>query len=68
MQRFEHTLEVLIVGSRWLLAPFYLGLVLGIVLLLVKFVKTFVGAVFSGVMFALMNRLSGIKVDSHCAG
>ncbi len=45
MKRVEHALEVLIFGSRWLLAPFYLGLVLGIVLLLVKFVKTFVGAV-----------------------
>ncbi|MDD5001356.1 MAG: YqhA family protein, partial [Thiomonas arsenitoxydans] len=51
MKRVEHALEVLIFGSRWLLAPFYIGLVLGIVLLLVKFVKTFVGAVsvvFSG--------------------
>lgn len=51
MKRVEHTLEVLIFGSRWLLAPFYIGLVLGIVLLLLKFVKTFVGAVsvvFSG--------------------
>ena len=50
MKRIEHALEVLIFGSRWLLAPFYLGLVLGIVLLLVKFVKTFVGAV--GVVFS----------------
>ena len=45
MKRIEHGLEALIFGSRWLLAPFYLGLVLGILLLLVKFVKTFVGAV-----------------------
>lgn len=50
MKRIEQTLELLIFGSRWLLAPFYLGLVLGIVLLLVKFVKTFVGAV--GVVFS----------------
>jgi uncharacterized protein (TIGR00645 family) len=51
MKRIEHALEVLIFGSRWLLAPFYLGLVLGIGLLLVKFLKTFVAAVpvvFSG--------------------
>ncbi|OIQ75028.1 hypothetical protein GALL_433050 [mine drainage metagenome] len=51
MKRIEHALEVLIFGSRWLLAPFYLGLVLGIGLLLVKFIKTFVAAVpvvFSG--------------------
>lgn len=50
MKRVEHALEVLIFGSRWLLAPFYLGLVLGIGLLLVKFVKTFVSAV--NVVFA----------------
>lgn len=51
MKRVERSLEALIFGSRWLLAPFYLGLVLGIALLLVKFVKTFVAAVpvvFSG--------------------
>lgn len=51
MKRVEHALEVLIFGSRWLLAPFYFGLVLGIGLLLVKFIKTFVASVpvvFSG--------------------
>ena len=37
MKAIEHFLEVLIFNSRWLLAPFYLGLVVGIVLLLVKF-------------------------------
>ena len=37
MKAIEHLLEVLIFNSRWLLAPFYLGLVVGIVLLLVKF-------------------------------
>ena len=38
----EHTLETMIFRSRWLLAPFYLGLVGGLVLLLVKFVQVFV--------------------------
>ncbi len=42
MKRLEHTLESLIFGSRWLLAPFYLGLVLTLGLLLVKFVKEFI--------------------------
>ena len=37
MKAIEHLLEVLIFNSRWLLAPFYLGLVAGIVMLLVKF-------------------------------
>ncbi|MGC9163200.1 MAG: TIGR00645 family protein [Thiomonas sp.] len=50
MKHVEHALEGLIFGSRWLLAPFYLGLVLAIGLLLVKFVKTFVSAV--SVVFA----------------
>jgi uncharacterized protein (TIGR00645 family) len=38
---FEHFLEVLIFNSRWLLAPFYLGLVAGIVILLIKFAQEF---------------------------
>jgi uncharacterized protein (TIGR00645 family) len=37
----EHALEVIIFNSRWLLAPFYLGLVLGIVMILVKFTQEF---------------------------
>lgn len=37
MKFIEHLLESLIFNSRWLLAPFYLGLVLGITLLLAKF-------------------------------
>jgi len=37
----EHALEVVIFNSRWLLAPFYLGLVLGIVMILVKFTQEF---------------------------
>jgi len=44
MKRFEHALEMFMFNSRWLLVPFYLGLVGGIVLLLIKFVKAFVDA------------------------
>lgn len=39
--KLEHALEVLIFNSRWLLAPFYLGLVIGIGMLLVKFGQEF---------------------------
>jgi uncharacterized protein (TIGR00645 family) len=39
MKAIENFLELLIFNSRWLLAPFYLGLVLGIVMLLVKFTQ-----------------------------
>ncbi|MFA5083757.1 MAG: TIGR00645 family protein [Hydrogenophilaceae bacterium] len=42
MKRLENSLERLIFGSRWLLAPLYLGLVLALGLLLVKFVKEFI--------------------------
>jgi uncharacterized protein (TIGR00645 family) len=45
MKRIENTLEALIFGSRWLLAPLYLGLVLALALLLVKFAKEFLNFV-----------------------
>lgn len=35
----ERTLETLIFRSRWIMAPFYLGLVLSLVMLLVKFIQ-----------------------------
>ena len=35
----EHALEVLMFRSRWLLAPFYVGLIVGLFLLLVKFIQ-----------------------------
>lgn len=40
-KKIEHALEVLVFNSRWLLAPFYLGLVAGIGMLLVKFGQEF---------------------------
>lgn len=42
MKKLENQLETLIFGSRWLLAPLYLGLVLALGLLLVKFAKEFI--------------------------
>ena len=39
----ENMLEKFIFKSRWLLAPFYVGLVLAMALLLVKFIKAFIG-------------------------
>ena len=41
IKALEHLLEILIFNSRWLLAPFYLGLVACIVILLVKFGQEF---------------------------
>lgn len=37
LKKTEQRLEKIIFNSRWLLAPFYLGLVLGIILLFIKF-------------------------------
>lgn len=37
--KIESILELTIFNSRWLLAPFFLGLVVGIILLLIKFVQ-----------------------------
>ncbi|WP_127076986.1 TIGR00645 family protein [Rhodomicrobium lacus] len=41
MKRIENALESGIFASRWLLAPFYIGLVLSLALLLVTFVREF---------------------------
>ena len=37
----EKLLERTLTASRWLLAPFFLGLALGVVILLIKFVQEF---------------------------
>ena len=42
MKSLENVLETLMFNSRWLLAPFYLGLVLAIFILLIKFIKEFI--------------------------
>jgi len=41
MKFVEHALEHFMFNSRWLLVPFYIGLIAGIGLLLVKFSKAF---------------------------
>jgi uncharacterized protein (TIGR00645 family) len=41
MKRIEHFLELLMFNSRWLLAPFYIGLIVAIGMLLVKFLQEF---------------------------
>ncbi|HEC07551.1 MAG TPA: TIGR00645 family protein [Thiolapillus brandeum] len=41
MKALEHILEVFMFNSRWLLAPFYVGLILAIGLLMVTFFKEF---------------------------
>ncbi|MCH7624230.1 MAG: YqhA family protein, partial [Nitrospinae bacterium] len=40
--KIEHIIEVVIFRSRWLLAPFFLGLIVGIILLLIKFIQELV--------------------------
>lgn len=42
MKHIENILETLMFNSRWLLAPFYVGLVASIAMLLVKFAQEFI--------------------------
>ena len=42
MERLERIIETTIFNSRWILAPFYLGLILTLVLLLIHFFKELV--------------------------
>lgn len=42
IKRIEELVEKLIFASRWILAPFYIGLVLALVLLAFKFIQEFV--------------------------
>ncbi len=42
MRKAEHLLERVIFGSRWLMAPFYLGLIVCLVVLLIKFLQELV--------------------------
>ena len=66
LKRVELFLEHFMFGSRWLLVPFYIGLIAGIALLLVKFAKAFFaliptvfggdgGAALLSVVFTLSN-------------
>ena len=41
MKRLEHVLELFMFNARWLLAPFYVGLILAIGLLMIMFFKEF---------------------------
>lgn len=45
LNRFEHWFETGLFASRWLLAPFYLGLIASILLLLAVFAREFLAAV-----------------------
>ena len=42
MKHIENRLEKFLFASRWLLVPFYVGLIFALALLLVKFVKEFI--------------------------
>ncbi len=41
LRKIEHWVEVILFASRWLLAPFYVGLALALAVLLVSFIKEF---------------------------
>ncbi|WP_435948915.1 TIGR00645 family protein [Psychrobacter sp. DM8] len=39
LKKIEYTLEKIIFHSRWILAPFYVGLIIGIIVLFIKFIQ-----------------------------
>lgn len=43
LNKLEKVFEKTLFASRWLLAPFYLGLMFGVIILLLKFVKSLYG-------------------------
>ena len=43
LKKIEKRFEKALFASRWLLAPFYFGLMLGVLILLIKFVKSIFG-------------------------
>jgi uncharacterized protein (TIGR00645 family) len=47
LEKIEHAFEKFLFASRWLLAPFYFGLVIALGLLLFKFSKEIYGLVFT---------------------
>ena len=49
LKKIEKNFEKFIFTSRWLLAPFYLGLMLGVLILLIKFFKSLFGT-FAGLL------------------
>lgn len=60
MKKIEHGLEVMMFNSRWLLAPFYIGLVLAIALLMVSFVKEFIHFVPTALNGAESDVITGV--------
>ncbi|OGI38680.1 MAG: hypothetical protein A2140_10540 [Candidatus Muproteobacteria bacterium RBG_16_62_13] len=55
MKSIENLLETLIFNSRWLLAPFYFGLVIGIGLVLIKFGQELIHIVWPVEQLLAMN-------------
>lgn len=58
--RFERALESTIFASRWLLAPFFIGLLAGIAVLLIKFVKEL--ALLLGGVFGILEHDTIISI------
>jgi len=63
LKRFESPLERIIFGARWLMAPFYLGLIGSLAVLMFKFIpgNLVLMVIFSG----YENFVSKIDVASH---
>ncbi len=60
MKQLEHTLESLIFKSRWLLAPFFVGLIIAIIVLIIKFTKELISLVSSLFIASEINAIVSI--------
>ncbi|CAB1276064.1 TIGR00645 family protein [Candidatus Nitrosacidococcus tergens] len=60
IRNIENLLETMIFASRWLLTPFYVGLVIGIMLLLVKFTQELIHVIWHIFSFSENEIILGI--------
>ena len=70
-EMLEKALEATLFASRWLLAPFYLGIALGVVILLIKFMQELLHLALTGSLLLIVifsgyeNFVSKIDHSSH---
>ncbi|MFN3854839.1 MAG: TIGR00645 family protein [Phreatobacter sp.] len=69
-QRVEHRLERALFASRWLMAPFYAGLVLGLAALMVVFIRDLIGFIIKVPMAKEADVILGVLtlIDLSLAG
>lgn len=59
-EKIEHALEAIVFASRWILAPFYLGLALSLAILLISFAKEFLHLLLGAFTLAESDVILGV--------